>query len=267
MSTRKAQDLRSFEAADTFDQLPFWHSVGQATVDLLSLAPGQRVLDVCCGTGASAIPAARRVGPGGTVWGVDLSQAQLVRARRAAEAAGVGGIRFQTGDLDTLALGTTFDAVICVFGVFFAEDLDAAARRLWAHVAPGGALAVTSWTMDAMDDAVALFRPLLRDARPDWRPPPEPPWARIADVPLMEGFLRGAGCTGVRAVLRPSWFALDGPDGWWRVVMGSGLRGAVEVLDAAARDRLRRRTREAFAAAGVTRVRTDVVVGLATRDG
>lgn len=259
--------MRAFDAADTFDALPFWHSVGRATVDLVPLAPGGRVLDVCCGTGASAIPAARRVAPGGYVRGVDLSEAQLGRARRAAAAAGAGDVEFLRADLDALDLGETFDAVICVFGVFFARDMDDAARRLWAHVAPGGTLAVTSWTMDAMDEAVAVFRPLLQEARPEWHPPVEAPWARIADPSRMEGFLRGAGCTDARAVAVPSWHELDGPDGWWRVVMGSGLRGAVEPLGRQARERLRVRTREAFAAAGITRVRTDAVVGLATRPG
>ena len=50
-------------AADTFDGLPFWHEYGRRTVQRLALPPGARVLDLCCGTGASALPAARAVGP------------------------------------------------------------------------------------------------------------------------------------------------------------------------------------------------------------
>jgi hypothetical protein len=58
-------------AADYFDApaLSFWNRYGQKTVDQLSLQPGDRVLDVCCGSGASAIPAAIAVGPTGQVIG------------------------------------------------------------------------------------------------------------------------------------------------------------------------------------------------------
>src|SRR5205807_9875988 len=63
-------------AADFFDASPlsFWDYFGRRTIDLLSLSTGSRVLDVCCGTGASALPAAEAVGPTGNVIGVDLAK-------------------------------------------------------------------------------------------------------------------------------------------------------------------------------------------------
>jgi len=67
-------------AADTFDALPFWHEYGRRTVQRLALAPGARVLDLCCGTGAATLPAARAVGPSGSVLGVDLTPALVERA-------------------------------------------------------------------------------------------------------------------------------------------------------------------------------------------
>jgi hypothetical protein len=62
-------------AADHFDDGPlaFWDRYGRRTVEKLSLLPGSSVLDVGCGSGASAIPAAIRVGPHGRVIGVDLA--------------------------------------------------------------------------------------------------------------------------------------------------------------------------------------------------
>jgi ubiquinone/menaquinone biosynthesis C-methylase UbiE len=70
-------------AADHFDDpaLGFWDRYGAATVARLPLVPGQRVLDLCCGTGASAIPAARAVGPSGQVTGVDVAEPLLALAR------------------------------------------------------------------------------------------------------------------------------------------------------------------------------------------
>ena len=64
-------------AADTFDSLPFWHHFGCRTVQRLNLQPGARVLDLCCGTGASALPAAEAVGPSGSVLGVDVTAARV----------------------------------------------------------------------------------------------------------------------------------------------------------------------------------------------
>jgi ubiquinone/menaquinone biosynthesis C-methylase UbiE len=63
-------------AADYFDApaLSFWNRFGQRTIDPIQIQPGSRVLDVCCGSGASAIPAAIKVGNTGSVLAVDLAE-------------------------------------------------------------------------------------------------------------------------------------------------------------------------------------------------
>src|SRR3954447_12131676 len=70
-------------AADLFDdpRLSFWDRFGRRTVDRLGLTPGDSVLDLCCGAGASALPAAERVGPKGRVLGLDLAENLIRRAR------------------------------------------------------------------------------------------------------------------------------------------------------------------------------------------
>lgn len=61
-------------AADRYDDPlnSFWERFGHCTINRLNLQPGQRVLDVCCGSGASTIPAAEKLGPDGFVLGIDL---------------------------------------------------------------------------------------------------------------------------------------------------------------------------------------------------
>jgi ubiquinone/menaquinone biosynthesis C-methylase UbiE len=70
------------------------------------LPSGAHVLDACCGSGASAIPAAKAVGPGGTVVGVDLADGLLARARAKTRAAGLSNVTFQVGDMLELNLSS-----------------------------------------------------------------------------------------------------------------------------------------------------------------
>src|SRR5262245_57567248 len=70
-------------ASDHYDEpaLSFWDRYGRLTIDRLALQPGARVLDVCSGSGASALPAAERVSPTGRVLAVDLAEGLLELAR------------------------------------------------------------------------------------------------------------------------------------------------------------------------------------------
>ncbi|MDS3860571.1 class I SAM-dependent methyltransferase [Thermosynechococcaceae cyanobacterium BACA0444] len=119
-------------AADYFDApaLSFWHCYGQKTIDYLAPRPGDRVLHVCCGSGASAISVPRAVGASGRVLGVDLAEALLELARQKAEYQGLANIEFRAGDFENLGLpDTSFDRVICVFGIFFVPDMAAVQSR------------------------------------------------------------------------------------------------------------------------------------------
>jgi ubiquinone/menaquinone biosynthesis C-methylase UbiE len=75
-------------AADHFDDGPlgFWDRYGRGTIERLRLKPGSVILDVGCGSGASAIPAGKVVGPHGRVIGVDLADRLLAMARAKANA-------------------------------------------------------------------------------------------------------------------------------------------------------------------------------------
>src|SRR6201987_4072910 len=81
-------------AADHFDDAPlsFWDRVGKRTIDRLALSAGAEILDVGCGTGASALPAAETVGAKGSVIGIDLSERLLDRARSKAKARGITNV-------------------------------------------------------------------------------------------------------------------------------------------------------------------------------
>ena len=134
-------------AADHFDDDPlgFWDRYGRGTIERLTLSPGSTVLDVGCGSGASAIPAAQRVGPGGRVIGVDLAERLLAMARAKANALRLQNAEFRVGDMESLGFSDgAFDAVVCVFAIFFVPDMVKQVRELWRMVRPGGQLAITT---------------------------------------------------------------------------------------------------------------------------
>src|SRR5262249_50866152 len=113
-------------AADRFDDpvLSFWERFGRSTIDRLSLTPGMQVFDPWCGSGASALPAAERVGAQGRVLAVDLAEPLLALGRAKAAARGLEQLEFRCGDFLTAPEpAASFDAVVCVFGIFFVPDM------------------------------------------------------------------------------------------------------------------------------------------------
>jgi ubiquinone/menaquinone biosynthesis C-methylase UbiE len=114
-------------------------------LDALAPRPGERLLDVACGTGGVALRAARA---GADVVGVDISPDQIAKARRAAELEGLE-IMFEVGDCQDLRYGDgEFDVVVSAFGAIFAPDHARTAAELTRVCRPGGRLALTSWPAD-----------------------------------------------------------------------------------------------------------------------
>jgi SAM-dependent methyltransferase len=255
-------------AADLFDdpRLSFWDRFGRRTVERLDLAPGSSVLDLCCGAGASALPAAERVGPFGKVLGVDLAENLIQRARVKASIRRLRNAEFRVGDLERLDLpAASFDAVLCVFGIFFLDDMAGALRRMWGWVRPGGRLAVTVWGRDTFQPAEGIFWEEVRAERPDLYMGYSP-WDQVEDPVALRALFEESGIPGAVAEAEPGFHPTPEPEDWWTVVMGSGYRGTVEELAPAARERVRTRTLERFAATGARRIAADVVYGVAEKD-
>ena len=109
----------------------------------LKLAPGTRVLDVACGTGNTAIPAALA---GAKVTGVDIASNLVAQARERARQAGVAA-EFREGDAEHLDFpDASFDVIISVFGAMFAPRPERVASELLRVCRPGGTIAMANWT-------------------------------------------------------------------------------------------------------------------------
>ena len=228
---------------------------------------GARVLDVCCGSGASALPAAERVGPTGQVLGVDLAVELLALARAKAAGRGLGHAEFRRADMLDLGLPAgSFDVVVCVFGVFFVPDVPSAVRALWHCVRPGGRLAITTWGPRFFEPANAVFWDSIKAERPDLYKGFNP-WDRICDPEALTAVLREGGVEGAQVVAEAGEHPIPTPAAWWAAVLGSGYRGTLEQLDLAARERVRQANLDYIRRSGIRAVEANVVYAIANAAG
>ena len=148
-------------AAEVYEELfvpALFQQWARHVADAAQVREGQRVLDVACGTGVFARAAANRVGPSGSVVGVDVNDGMLAVARRIAPA-----IEWRTGRAEALPFeDASFDAVGCQFGLMFFEDRVAALREMVRVLHPGGRLAVAVWDRLESSPGYAAMADLLR---------------------------------------------------------------------------------------------------------
>ncbi len=171
---------------------------GMAMVEAARLKPGEAVLDVGCGCGATSLMAAQRVGGGGSVTGVDISAPMIERARTLAS--DVKGLTFVCADAAACTLGTTFDAMISRYGLMFFEDPLTALGRLRSQLSPMGRTAFVAWRALAENQWLEL--PLAAVCQALRSPPPRPasgpsPFA-FADAQQVCDLLKRAGFADVK---------------------------------------------------------------------
>jgi len=170
--------------------------VSEGLVEALDIVPGERVLDVACGSGNGALAAARRAW-GNTV-GVDFVPALLERGRERAAVERLE-VEFVEGDAAALPFGDAeFDVVISIFGAMFAPEQEKAAAELLRACKPGGRIGMANWVPDG--PVSSLFAVIAKHA-----PPPPgfvPPVLWGTEDRVRELF--GDGVSGLRMERRVS---------------------------------------------------------------
>ncbi len=163
--------------------------------------PGERVLDIGCGPGATALPLAASVGPSGHVTGIDISEPMLGLLRRRIAERGIANLTALLADAQTYVFApASFDLLTSRFGVMFFADPLAAFRNLGPALRPGGRLAMAVWA--PMADNVHWQIPFEIAVRHVGPPAPTPPHApgpmAFRDPDYLRGILGRAGFVDIR---------------------------------------------------------------------
>lgn len=168
---------------------------GQAALEAAAPATGERALDIGCGAGASSLALAARVGAGGQVLGVDISEPLIGHARSLAHQE--TRVLFQVADASRAELPEgAFDILFSRFGVMFFDDPIAAFTHMRRALRPGGRVAFVCWRAAAENDWVRLPMGALKGiVPPNSLPDSEAPGpfsfgdpARVAQILSSAGF-------------------------------------------------------------------------------
>lgn len=242
-----AEAFRAFEVSGWEAQAQAYHrffsSITTRVIDPLldaaEVGPGRHVLDVACGPGYVAAACAAR---GAEVVGVDVAREMVGLARRHHP-----HIQFRQADAEQLPFGGgAFQAVVGNFAILHLARPEGAVAELARVLAPGGAMALSTWDIPARCRLLGLFVDAVAEvgAAPPPDVPPGPPFFRFSDDEEFAGLLRAAGLVdvGVRAVafttLVPSAAAL------WDGLLEGTVRTRAMVLGQP--EATRRRIRAAF---------------------
>jgi ubiquinone/menaquinone biosynthesis C-methylase UbiE len=249
-------------AAD-YDQAGFLPAIARQLVRHADVRPGERVLDVACGTGAAAIEAARLAGPDGVVIGVDLAPPMAAEAARRLQTLGSANLGVAVMDAERLGLRPrSFDVVCCASAVYLLHDQAAALRRWRQLLRPGGRISVSAF--GGLDDRWVWKQALIGR----YAPPTEQLGSGCDGPVALEALLRAGGAKTVAVHVERHDVVFTDPQAWWAEQWTHGERLTLERMDQQARAAYQA---EAFAAIqscreadGALHWRPEVVYAVAT---
>lgn len=244
-------------------------------LDAARVGPGARVLDIACGAGQPAIPAALRVGPSGSVVAIDADPEMVLATQRLARAAGTQGLDVLQMDMHALALpDATFDAVTFGFALMFSPDPPQVMREILRVLRPGGRVAVSVWGEPADNPFFTTMFGAIAAHAPAPAPAPGAPGPfRLAPAGALARVLAEAGFVTVEVEPIAVTMVFDSLDHHWEMNrdMAVPLKNLADRLAPDELARLRRSLAEALAPYvapdGAVRVPATPLLAIGTRPG
>lgn len=154
-----------------------------------------------------------------------------------------------------------FDAVVCVFGIFFVPDMKVAARELWRRVKPGGSLAITTWGPDFFEPANEGFWKVIHQVAPEFHKTFNP-WDRISTPSSLIAMLEASGIWGAEISEETYIHPIMQSEDWWTTVMGSGYRGTIDKLTPELQQKVKALNLAFIEKAGVDAIQANVIYAI-----
>lgn len=211
--------------------LSFFEVLGTGLVRATGVNHGNRVLDLACGAGSSALPAARLVGRSGRVVGIDISRGMIDVAASRARAEGLFWVAFQQAAVEDLSLDERFDVALCGFAVHHFDDPATVSRAMARHLKPGGRWGLSLWADGFWEPHRTIFNDIVSKVRPDLAPS-QGGRGRLHEPGGIESIAAEAGLrtTSVETVRHQH--VLNGFDEYWHLVTTSGGRAVLSRVSA-----------------------------------
>ena len=235
-------------------------------IDIAALRLGERVLDVACGTGVVARLAAERVGPTGTVAGIDLNPGMLAVARSVTPPG--MAIEWHESSAEAIPLpDEAFDVVLCQMGLQFVPDKLAALREMQRVLAPGGRLVLN--VVGPKPPAFAILsEALARHIKPELSAFVDLVFS-LHDTGELQHLISGAGFREVAIQSATRTLRLPAPEEFlWQYVQSTPLANAVAQVDDESRVALERDVVakwQAFVEDGALTLQVGIVVATARK--
>lgn len=231
---------------------PIFSISGQQLLELMNLKPGDRLLDVACGRGAVAIPAAKKVGPSGLVTATDYSPCMVAEAEKEARKHGLSNIACACMEAQNLEFpDDSFDALTCGFALFLFSDMRRALAEMRRVLLPGGKVGLSLWGKGA----IVPEWPILGETIKEYGLQPVVPnpiaW-RPEDI---EALLTSAAFSDIETVEERYDLPFREASGVWEFTLSVG---PIEVM----LEQLSKKKRQGFIDAFLSRIQ-----GLATPEG
>ena len=210
---------------------PLTNAFAAHALEALALAPGTRCLDVAAGSGGAALMAARA---GAEVVAIDASVAMVGRIRARAGRLPISAAAMDAGRLALPDAG--FEAGLSVFGVILCPDAGAALAEMVRTVAPGGRIALVTWTEPQNYELITRLLAASAAVRGPAPPPPGvPAQLRFADEAAFRALLATAGLSAITITRVEA--VLEAPGAAWLAARLAFAPGLAALLAAQGHDR------------------------------